>query len=73
MHTVPKSVTLSARKYKINMNDVSIENNLSLFLLQVPSQWHTSIKIKAWYLVLNVKLVLPLDDFRHNIFALMVV
>ena len=46
------------------MSNGSIEN--SLFLFEVPSQWHTPVKIKARYLVSNVKLVLPLDDFRHN-------
>jgi len=64
MHTVPKNVTFPARKYKIKMSNGSIEN--SLFLFEVPSQWHTPVKIKARYLVSNVKLVLPIDDFRHN-------
>jgi hypothetical protein len=44
MHTVPKSVTLPAGKYKIKMSDGSIEN--SLFLFEVPSQWHSPVKKK---------------------------
>jgi hypothetical protein len=64
MHTVSKSVTLPARKYNIKMSDGSITN--SLFMFEVPSRWHTPVKIKARYLVPNVKLVLPIDDFRYN-------
>ena len=66
MHTVPQSVTLPARKYKIKMSNGSIENSLFLFLFEVPSQWHTPVKIKARYLISNVKLVRPLDDFSDN-------
>jgi hypothetical protein len=67
MHTVPQSVTLPARKYEIKISDTAVKKkSLLLFLFKVPSQWHTPVKIKARYLVSNVKLVLPLDDFRYN-------